>query len=297
MSTPFDPPRHGVPVDVPVLAHAPPQMERLEYVEEERSLLSRAKVPILLFLATCVTTTLFGNGPLYAAALLTTLVFHEFGHYLQARRYRVHTSLPLFIPVPLPPLGTMGAVISMRGNIPNRKALFDIGISGPLAGLVPAMIFTVIGLMNSWIVATRPGYQGNLGEPLLFKAIAYFIFGPLPDNQTIFLHPVAFAGWVAVLITSVNLFPIGQLDGGHILYGMLREKAHIIAVLVMSAAIGAVVLAGAYQWVLMLVLLMLMGPKHPPTANDDLPLGLPRVILGWCTLAFVIVGFTPTPFM
>jgi membrane-associated protease RseP (regulator of RpoE activity) len=297
VSTPFDPHRHGVPTEVPVLEEVPPGVEQSERESDDRSLVQRVKVPVLLFLATCLTTTLFGNGPLYAAALLFTLVCHEFGHYLQARRYRVPASLPYFIPVPLAPLGTMGAVINMRGNIPHRKALFDIGISGPLAGLVPAIVFTIVGLMNSWVVQTRPGYPGNLGEPLLFKGIAYLIFGALPDNQTILLHPVAFAGWVAVLITSVNLFPIGQLDGGHILYGILREKAHIVAYLLLSAAIAAVVLAGAYQWMLMLMLLTFIGPKHPPTAHDDIPLGLPRVILGWLTLAFVVVGFTPQPFL
>ena len=120
--------------------------------------------------------------------------------------------------------------------------------------------------------------------------------GVLPPHSDVLLHPLAYAGWVGVLITSLNLMPIGQLDGGHILYAILRRKAHFVAWALLIGAVTAVVLMHSYQWTVMLLLLAFMGPIHPPTANDDAPLGTPRIVLGWLTLAFVIIGFTPRPF-
>ena len=262
----------------------------------------RRALPIVLFLATCYTTYSVGqldlqHGFMYSAALMSILLCHEMGHYLQARRYHVPASLPFFIPMPFGPLGTMGAVIGMRGNMGNRKALFDIGISGPLAGLVPTLVFSVLGLQWSTVgdIPKEPGH--SLGDPLLFQFLTHWMFGQLPPNHDVYLHPLAYAGWVGVLITALNLLPIGQLDGGHILYAILRKKAHFVASAVLYAAIGAILVYGQYQWLPMLLLVVLfMGPNHPPTANDDGPLGTGRIILGWLTLAFVIIGFTPTPF-
>ena len=179
-------------------------------------------LPAVLFLLTCFTTYSVG-GPAYSFALMLTLLCHELGHYVQARRYPVPASLPYFIPIPAPPLGTMGAVIAMRGEMGDRRALFDIGISGPLAGLVPALFFSVVGLYLSTVVPKQP--TGMLGDPLLFKFLVRTIFGELPASQDVALHPLAYAGWVGVLITSLNLVPIGQLDGGHILYAILRRKS------------------------------------------------------------------------
>ncbi len=248
--------------------------------------------PILLFLACCVTTYQV-QGWAYAIPVMGILLCHELGHYLQARRYHVPASLPYFIPMPFGPIGTMGAVIAMRGHMGNRKALYDIGISGPLAGLVPTMICCLVGL--SWSrVGTGPD---TFGEPLLFQWMARWYFGPLSEGQTVLVHPLAFAGWVGMFITALNLIPIGQLDGGHVLYALLRKKARVVAWFLLYAAFAGVVLAGRYEWSLMLLLLVMIGPSHPPTADDDVPLGIGRIILGWLTLAFVFVGFTPTPFM
>ncbi len=270
--------------------------ERPDAIDETR-LQPRTLVPLLLFLATCYTTYATG-GFAYAAPLMLILLCHEFGHYIQARRYHVAASLPYFIPMPGTPLGTMGAVIAMSGHMGNRKSLFDIGISGPLAGLVPALVCSVIGIQWSTVVNVPPGgFEHGLGAPLLFQILVPWLHGPLAENQTIELHALARAGWVGILITSLNLFPIGQLDGGHILYALLRKKAHLIASMLLGVAIVAVLVTRNYQWSFMLLLLVLMGPNHPPTANDDLPLGTGRVILGWLTLMFVIIGFTPTPFM
>ncbi|MEX2114380.1 MAG: site-2 protease family protein [Pirellulales bacterium] len=255
-------------------------------------------LPLILFVATCYTTTNVG-GFTYSAALMLILLCHEFGHYLQAKRYHVPASLPYFIPIPSPPLGTMGAVIGMRGGSWNRKELFDIGISGPLAGLVPALICCIVGLQQSEIVPlTRPGDGGGLvlGEPLLFNWLAHLIVGPLPADKTIGLGPLAYAGWVGMFITALNLMPVSQLDGGHVIYALLRKKAHVVTSTLLAAAVLGMLWTQNYQWVLMLALIMVIGPNHPPTADDNVPLGTPRIVLGWLALAFVIIGFTPTPF-
>jgi membrane-associated protease RseP (regulator of RpoE activity) len=256
----------------------------------------RVALPVALFLFTCWSTWAAGSLS-YAIAVMTILLAHEMGHYLQARRYRVPASLPYFIPMPGSPIGTMGAVIGMQPGIGNRRSLFDIGVSGPLAGLVPTMIFSIVGIYWSTFepIAAHP-FVMRLGEPLLFKALAYSIHGPAPIGYELALHPVAFAGWVGMFITALNLIPIGQLDGGHVLYALLREKAHGIAQALLILAMVGVVLYGYWGWSLMLLLLLLMGPIHPPTSDDSVELGTARTIIGWLSLAFVPLGFTPVPF-
>jgi membrane-associated protease RseP (regulator of RpoE activity) len=275
--------------------------------------------PLLLFIATCLSTLLVGilkdlgqydlyevlwRGFLYSASLMTILVCHEMGHFLQSHRYKIAASWPYFIPIPLPPIGTMGAVIIMEPRMGHRRTLFDIGITGPLAGLVPTIICCIVGIYLSeieYVESIAPGANtDSLGQPLLFVFLSHLIVKPEYTNCIIILHlhPVAFAGWVGLLITSLNLIPIGQLDGGHILYALLKKKAHFVATLLLYAAFVAVVLhyKDLWGWTLMLILLSMMGPKHPPTANDDEPLGFFRYVLGWLTLAFVVIGFTPMPF-
>lgn len=253
-------------------------------------------LPVVLFVATCLSTWQ-SFGWQYSLTLMTTLLAHELGHFLQALRYGVPASLPYFIPMPASPIGTMGAVILMQPGRGDRRALFDIAITGPLAGLLPALLFCIVGLHWSHIATVADGEAGlKLGEPILFKFLAYLTFGPLSANQDINLHPIAFAGWVGIFITALNLIPIGQLDGGHILYALLRRRAHIVAQALLVGAAIAVVVWGYWGWSLMLLLLMLMGPNHPPTANDYVPLGPARTIIGWTSLLFVIIGFTPMPF-
>lgn len=255
----------------------------------------RRGLPLALFLATCLTTYLM-NGPLYAAAVMFILTAHELGHFLQARRYRMAASWPYFIPVPLPPIGTMGAIIVLPARISNVKALFDMAITGPLAGLVPALAFSISGLMLSEVRVTSDlDISLRLGEPLLFKGLTYLIFGPLEPGQDIFLHPLAFAGWVGILITAVNLVPISQLDGGHILYALLRRKSYSVVTAILGFAIVAIVVGQYWGWTLMILLILIAGPRHPPTADDDVPLGTARHVLGWATLLFVVIGFTPAP--
>jgi len=272
----------------------------------------RWRLAVLLFAATCLSTLMAGmsdadgdtqgwfavflHGLRYAVPVMTILVCHEMGHFLQARRYGVRTSPPFFIPMPFSPLGTLGAVIAMEPRIGHRRALFDIGVTGPLAGLVPTMIFLVAGLHRSEIVVPHK-IDLVVGSPLLFDYLARAIVGPIPPGMAMQIDPMAFAGWVGLLITSLNLIPIGQLDGGHVLYALLREKAHAVASFLLFAAVMLVAMnwRELYGWFVMLELLILMGPRHPPTADDREPLDAGRTVLGWLTLAFIVVGFTPTP--
>jgi len=206
---------------------------------------SRIRLNVVLFLATVLTTMIAGafhkgvdpfaspgnllQGIPFSAALLSILLAHEMGHYLTSRRYGVAASLPYFIPVPTF-IGTMGAIIRMRSVIRNRRVLFDIGIAGPLWGMAVAVPVTVIGLLLSRLVTVGPESGGiSLGDSLLFKLLIGWIFGDFPEWQTVELHPVAFAGWLGFFVTSLNLIPIGQLDGGHVAYGIIGPHHRLLS--------------------------------------------------------------------
>jgi membrane-associated protease RseP (regulator of RpoE activity) len=272
----------------------------------------RWRLPLLLFVLTCLSTLSAGEiwapegsgwAPwMYAVPLMTILVCHEAGHFVQALRNRVYASFPFFIPMPITPIGTMGAVIGMEARVGDRRALFDIGITGPLAGLVPTLIFCALGLYWSPTVPMAPG-ELDFVPPVLFKSFAAWIVGAPPPGYHVCYHPTAVAGLVGMLITAINLFPIGQLDGGHILYGLLRRRAHTVAWLLLGGATAAILTAAfvfhRYEVLGLLVmvgLLLALGPRHPPTADDNAPLGRCRIVLGWLTLAFVPLGFTPMLF-
>jgi hypothetical protein len=171
------------------------------------------------------TRTSIGNGAMFAAALLTILCAHELGHFIAARIHKVDASLPYFLPMPYSPFGTMGAVIRMRGTIPTRKALLDIGASGPLAGLVFALPMYAWGVAHSTVrqlASDQPGLE--LGEGLL-EHLFDRVFGPLvPAGSEIVLHPVAFAAWGGMFVTMINLIPVGQLDGGHVAYALFGPR-------------------------------------------------------------------------
>jgi membrane-associated protease RseP (regulator of RpoE activity) len=308
---------HWAPVIVLAEAAPGPEDPELRLPPPRRR---RVWLPLVLFLATCLSTLTAGGfvvgyafaqryglavgllagfieGLKYAVPVMTILICHEMGHFIQAWRYRVYASWPYFIPMPFSPLGTFGAVIAMEARTGDRRALFDIGITGPLAGLVPTMIFLLLGLHWSHIepVAASANRYGN---PLLLEWLARWMIGPMPPGSDIVLNPVLFAGWVGLLVTSLNLLPIGQLDGGHILYGILRRKAHGVAAAVLVAVVALVGILNLWWWWPMLILLALVvGTRHPPTANDYVPLGWFRLVLGLLTLAFLPLGFTPWPFM
>jgi Zn-dependent protease len=238
----------------------------------------------------------------YAAAVMGTLLAHELGHFVQAVRYRVPASPPMFIPMPISPTGTMGAVIVQGGGFADRKALFDIAISGPLAGLVLALPICWFGMTGTEITTMDPAQfpPGQavmvFGNPPLFDWLIELYHGPLAVDQDISLTPLLFAGWVGIFVTALNLLPIGQLDGGHILYTLIGRRAHTVAVGLIIAAGVTMYLTDNLSYLVFLILLLFFGPKHPPTANDNVPLGRGRIILGWLTLAFIFVGFTTNPF-
>ncbi len=251
--------------------------------------------PALLFLLT-VLSTWFTLGWQYSAAIMTILLCHEMGHYLMCRRYRVAATLPLFIPMPyLSLFGTMGAVIRMKANIRDRRVLFDIGIAGPLAGLVPALIALLYGLQHSRIVPI-----GNvpdmipLGDSLLLKWSEARFFPHLGAGEDVLLHPIAFAGWAGLFVTALNLLPVGQLDGGHVLYGLVGKRSHLFATLVLIAmGVNALFYPGWWFW---FVLLLLFGVRHPRTLDEDEPLGWVRVGLGIFALIVFVLCFVPQPF-
>jgi len=231
---------------------------------------------------------------LFSTALMFILTCHELGHYLQSRRYRLRTSLPFFLPMPFGPFGTFGAVIAMDDEVPHSQALFDIGISGPLAGLIPSLVFLYYGIQWSYL---GPHQFGEIvfGDPLLIQWVTYWTFGHIPPDMMLYKHPVAFAAWAGLLLTTLNLMPFSQLDGGHVFYALLGSKSVPFVRCIFVAAIIAVAWFQLWHWSLILMLIALMGISHPPTANDAVPLKPFRHCLGWVTLLFVFIGFVPTP--
>ncbi|MBX9788271.1 MAG: site-2 protease family protein [Pirellulales bacterium] len=294
-------------------------------LEPERG--HRWRLPLLLFALTCVSTFVVGTanaasvgnawsiallagdrtvltrlfvdnwqaGLTYMAAVMAILLAHEMGHFLQAVRYHVPASLPFFIPVPLAPIGTMGAVIGMQGSQANRKELFDIGLSGPIAGLVVALPILYFGVMNepSGVVT---GHELRFGVPLLMKWMFQWLRPEIgPVGLVGPLNPLLMAGWVGLLITGLNMLPVSQLDGGHVAYALFGRYAHWLARAVIMGAIGYMVISQVYGWIIMLALVMAIGPDHPPTHDDRVPLGWWRVVLGILSLGLSVICFHPNP--
>jgi len=251
---------------------------------------------LVLFLLTILSTFIIG-GPVYSLAILSILVAHEMGHYLVSRKYGVPSSLPYFIPFPLPPFGTLGAVIRTKGTIPHRKALFDIGSAGPLCGLALAIPAVVIGFLLSEVVdvSKLPEQTTSLGNSPLLSLLQRLVLGDLPPSSDVVLHPIGYAGWVGLFITSLNLLPTGQLDGGHIIYALFGRHSKIIFRLTL-VAITLISLIYNVGWLLLVIILLFIGYKHPPPLDDITPLDWRRKAAG--VLAFVIffIAFTPIPF-
>ncbi len=276
-----------------------------------------------LFLACCVTTTI-AAGPAFGATLMAILTCHELGHYFVGRRHGVDVSLPYFIPMPpFGTFGTLGAVIRMRRSIEDRGKLFDVGAAGPIAGLVIAIPLLVIGLHLSELAPQKPGdfVEGN---SILYALLKYAVFGRwLPgDGMDVQLHPMALAGWVGLLVTMINLMPIGQLDGGHIAKSALGEshekwsgRLHL-ALPMIGLTVGSVMLvtartagrdwgeairyagSGLIPWMVWTILLGWMrrnaGEYHPPVA--DRPLDPRRKWLALTMLVIFVLIATPVPF-
>lgn len=235
--------------------------------------------------------TLSAGAP-FAAGLLLILFVHEMGHYIAARLHGVHVTLPYFIPVPFG-LGTLGAFIQLKSPVQNRKALFDVGVAGPLTGFVVAFVLFVIGLLTSSVTPSLAG-GGLLGKSLLVSWLVNTIV-PHPAGTAIALSPLAVAAWFGLLVTALNLLPLGQLDGGHIAYSVLGKYAQPVAWLAFAGLLylGATAWSGWYFWAFFT---LVTGMRHPQPLNDITPLDGGRKALGIFTLILFLVLVTPKPF-
>jgi membrane-associated protease RseP (regulator of RpoE activity) len=236
------------------------------------------------------------QGAPFAASLLGILAAHEFGHWFAARRYRLDVTLPFFIPLPiLSPIGTLGAVIKMKSPIYTRRMLLDVGASGPLAGLAVAIPVTIWGVAHSPVLPVEPGAGIMLGEPLLFQAIVALFGPPVPEGQDLYLGNVAFSGWIGLLVTALNMLPVGQLDGGHVVYSLLGKKQHVIGwVFFVVMLVLGWWWQGWYVWAALI--LFLIRIRHPAVLDPHLELDPARKAAGWLAVAAFAICFTPIPF-
>jgi membrane-associated protease RseP (regulator of RpoE activity) len=238
------------------------------------------------------------RGFWYSASILAILGAHELGHYYACRYYGVDVSRPYFLPAPLPLTGTLGAFIRIRQPIPNKRELFDIGIAGPIAGFLVALPVLFVGVNLSEVLAIPADFDGyELGEPLLLQGVAWLIWGTPPEGYSINMHPMAFAAWFGLLATALNLFPIGQLDGGHISYAVLGRRSTFVTLGTVIVLIGLTFLSLSWLlWtVLTVVMLVAFGPRHPRTHDEDVPLDRGRMWLAAFALLMFVVCFTPAP--
>lgn len=290
--------------------------------EFDESTFSRYALPIGLFCLTILTTLWAGayqdhpnlfrpfhgawellterpgelvNGIPFAGTLLLILVTHELAHYIYSKRHGIPASLPLFIPgLPLL-VGTFGAIIRVRGQIVERKALFDIGISGPLAGFAVALVALVVGLHWSQIeMGISSASPFSVGQSVLIDWCVSLVLGDVPRGASVNLHPIAEAAWFGLFVTCLNLIPIGQLDGGHVAYALWggRQRTIAFCVIPMLLLLGYI---GWHGWWLWVVLSTLLGVGHPPIPDPTSPLGSTRTWLGRATVLLFFLIFTPFP--
>lgn len=315
-----------VDVTVPAAAAAGPTLApwQDEWLHQRPRYVYRRRVvmPIVLFVLTCLSTfwagscqgsphavlaflagpeavmEIVGNGwrdgLIYMTAVLGILLAHEMGHFWQAARNGVPASWPMFIPMPIMPLGTMGAVIAMQGGSADRRQLFDIGLMGPLAGLAVAIPVAWIGILRAVPVDGRGAIDNIVFEnPLLMQSMIQLLHPGLPGNQVFHFDPLMRAAWVGMLITGLNMMPISQLDGGHVAYALFGKQSKYIAYGVVLAAGLFMAVTGQYGWIVMLSLVIAIGVVHRPTADDHVPLGRARQIIGLLSLIIPILCFNP----
>jgi Zn-dependent protease len=299
------PPHH--PQLSPAHLHSPPKRRRV--------------IPILLFVATCLSTFWVGaanwkpqqfastdqmwqavtenwqQGLLYMGCVIAILLTHEMGHFIQTVRHRIPASYPLCIPVPFSLIGTMGAVISMDGMRANRKQIFDIGVAGPLAGLAVAFPILYLGVLRLDLATPPPPHDIQLYNPVIVRWMIEWL-RPEWKEQAAWvsvsqLNPYFMAGWVGMLITGLNMLPVSQLDGGHVIYALFGRDAYKIARAFTIVAIAYVVLnlEQAAIWTPMLILVIIMGIHHPPTADDTVEMDDFRWILGIASMAIPVLCF------
>ena len=269
------------------------------------------RIHYILFAATLLTTTAAGavqqglnpirepaslvKGLPFSLTIMTILLVHEMGHYLTSRHHRVPATLPYFIPAPSL-FGTFGAVIRMKGAIWNRRTLLDIGVSGPLAGFVVALPAMVIGFYLSEVVPVEAGEESLiLGDSILVYLTGLVTKGIPAEGTAVVLHPVGFAGWIGMFVTSLNLLPVGQLDGGHITTALFPRRADTVA----TAVHVGLVVAGIWfweGWLIWAILLIFLGIRHPPVLLPHIELDRKRRVLGAIAIIVFIITFVPTPF-
>ncbi|HZZ70742.1 MAG TPA: site-2 protease family protein [Pirellulales bacterium] len=285
----------------------------------------RRLLPLVLFLLACCTTFAAGvahwngdfiewktfshelaanwpDGLKYMVGVIGILLAHEMGHFLMAVYHDVPASFPYFIPVPLLLTGTMGAVIRMQGARADRKQIFDIGIAGPLAGLVVAVPILIVGILQAQLipVAAAPG-SIRLGNPLIVDWLVPLLRPEAASagNWTLNVqsNPWAMAAWLGMLLSGLNMMPVSQLDGGHVIYGLFGPSSRKIARAFLISVIGYMIVTDNFFWLVMVIFVVMIGVDHPPTANDRVELGRTRRILGWLSLAIPVLCFTPLPFI
>ena len=294
---------------------------------------SRVWINLVLFVATIWSTLVVGatnvlniqvwtdivspsyllNGLPFSATLLVILLAHEFGHYFAARYHRVAVTLPYFLPMPIG-FGTFGAYIRLKEPISDRRKLFDIGVAGPLAGLLVGLPLLLYGLSISTVNVPPPNTSYLIeGNSLLYLGIKYLLFGQILPNPVtgadVFISQIAFAGWIGLLVTALNLLPVGQLDGGHTVFALFGRKARIINLVTLSIltvlalaslpgfqsfspGLEAVGFTGWFVW---LVLLLIIGTEHPPALDDVTQLDKKRRLLGYLVIIIFILTFVPVP--
>lgn len=314
------------PVEVRIFAGVPPRIK------------SNPRTNIILFVLTVISTlfvgSLYGGDPNriqqlsdiflpqniiqgwpFSLTLLAILVAHEFGHYFAARYHKVAVTLPYFIPLPVG-FGTLGAFIQLKEPVPDRRKLFDIGVAGPLAGLVLAVPLLILGLSTSPVAVPPPIPGAQLeGNSILYYFAKIAVFGkPLPNpitGEDVFMNQVTFAAWIGLLVTALNLLPVGQLDGGHTVYALFGRRARVLNIATM-VGMGLLALAGLeplqtifprleeigfFGWFVWLgLILFVLGPYHPPALDDVTQLDARRRLVGYVVIAIFLVTFVPTPF-
>jgi membrane-associated protease RseP (regulator of RpoE activity) len=255
---------------------------------------------LALFAATTASAYLTGGATL-AAAVMAILLAHEMGHFVACRVHRVACTWPYFLPAPFldPFAGTLGAVMAIRDRFPNRRVLFDVGVAGPLAGMAVCLPVLFLGIHEASVLATTTAvddsFSLSLGEPLLLTLAIRWIHGPLADGATVLLGPLGIAAWFGLLLTGLNLIPIGQFDGGHILYALLPRHAHRLAHLAWWVCLGLAVLGP--HWLVWALMTRALGRRHPPTLDDGTPLDPWRVLVGIVALAVFILTLIPQPIL
>jgi len=274
-----------------------------------------------LFLATVLTTMFWGrmhyagflanfsssdfpevawiHGAWYSWTILAILGTHELGHYYACRYYKIDASPPFFLPAPIL-TGTFGAVIRIRKRIPTKAILFDVGVAGPIAGFVVAVPALFLGLWLSRITELPSSETSfiTLGEPLLFQAAAWLVWGTTPEGYSINLHPMGFAAWFGLIATALNLFPIAQLDGGHISYAAFGRKSTTVTIVSLAALLGlGFVTPSWFVLASFLVIMMVVsgGFRHPPTLDEHVPLDRTRCWVAVLAAVIFVLCFTPAP--